>query len=254
MHIVTCFKVVPEEQDIVVTPDSKLNFDRAEAKISQFDLNGIEAGVVLAADGDTVTALSVGGKYLENTKLRKDVLSRGPSELVLVKDAAFEGALPDVTASAIAAAVKTTGFDLLVFGEGSGDLYAQQVGLRTAGLLGIPCVNAVSKVEKAGDKVLVERSLENEVEVIELPLPAAVCVTSDINTPRIPTMKAILGAGRKPTKALGAADISWSAPAQVAELESVVVPPTKQRAHDVVEGDSPEVVAEFAQKIKGLFN
>ena len=112
MHIVTCFKVVPEEQDIVVTPDSKLNFDRAEAKISQFDLNGIEAGVVLAADGDTVTALSVGGKYLENTKLRKDVLSRGPSELVLVKDAAFEGALPDVTASAIAAAVKTTGFDL----------------------------------------------------------------------------------------------------------------------------------------------
>ena len=28
MHIVTCFKVVPEEQDIVVTPDSKLNFDR----------------------------------------------------------------------------------------------------------------------------------------------------------------------------------------------------------------------------------
>lgn len=254
MHIVTCFKVVPEEQDIVVTPDSKLNFDRAEAKISQFDLNGIEAGVVLAADGDTVTALSVGGKYLENTKLRKDVLSRGPSELVLVKDAAFEGALPDVTASAIAAAVKTTGFDLLVFGEGSGDLYAQQVGLLTAGLLGIPCVNAVSKVEKAGDKVLVERSLENEVEVIELPLPAAVCVTSDINTPRIPTMKAILGAGRKPTKALGAADISWSAPAQVAELESVVVPPTKQRTHDVVEGDSPEVVAEFAQKIKGLFN
>lgn len=150
--------------------------------------------------------------------------------------------------------MKTTGFDLLVFGEGSGDLYAQQVGLLTAGLLGIPCVNAVSKIEKAGDKVLVERSLENEVEVIELPLPAAVCVTSDINTPRIPTMKAILGAGRKPTKALGAADVSWSAPAPVAELESVVVPPTKQRAHDVVEGDSPEVVAEFAQKIKGLFN
>lgn len=254
MHIVTCFKVVPEEQDIVVTPDGKLSFDRAEAKISQFDLNGIEAAVVLAGEGDKVTALSVGGKYLENTKLRKDVLSRGPAELVLVKDQAFEGALADVTASAIAAAAKTTGFDLLVFGEGSGDLYAQQVGLLAAGILGIPCVNAVTKIEKADGKVIVERSLENEIEVIELPLPAAVCVTSDINVPRIPTMKAILGAGRKPTKALSAADVAWTAPAQAAELENLVVPPRKERAHVIVEGDSPEAVADFAAKIKGLFN
>ena len=65
-----------------------------------------------------MTALSVGGKILENSKLKKDVLSRGPSELCLVKDdAAFEGALAETTASAIAAAARTTGFDLLVFGE-----------------------------------------------------------------------------------------------------------------------------------------
>ena len=85
MHIVSCFKVVPEEQDIVVTPDQKLSFDRADFKISQFDLNGIEAAVQLAGEGDVVTALSVGGKILENSKLKKDVLSRGPSELCLVK-------------------------------------------------------------------------------------------------------------------------------------------------------------------------
>lgn len=195
MHIVSCFKVVPEEQDIVVTPDQKLSFDRADFKISQFDLNGIEAAVQLAGEGDVVTALSVGGKILENSKLKKDVLSRGPSELCLVKDdAAFEGALAETTASAIAAAARTTGFDLLVFGEGSGDLYAQQTGLLAARMLGVPCVNAVSSIEKTDAGIRVERSLENEVEVIELPLPAAVCVTSDINVPRIPTMKAILGA------------------------------------------------------------
>ena len=109
MHIVSCFKVVPEEQDIVVTPDQKLSFDRADFKISQFDLNGIEAAVQLAGEGDVVTALSVGGKILENSKLKKDVLSRGPSELCLVKDdAAFEGALAETTASAIAAAARTT--------------------------------------------------------------------------------------------------------------------------------------------------
>ncbi|RYH72729.1 electron transfer flavoprotein, partial [Citrobacter freundii] len=35
MKIITCFKLVPEEQDIVVTPQHSLNFDRADAKISQ---------------------------------------------------------------------------------------------------------------------------------------------------------------------------------------------------------------------------
>ena len=249
MHIVSCFKVVPEEQDIVVTPDQKLSFDRADFKISQFDLNGIEAAVQLAGEGDVVTALSVGGKILENSKLKKDVLSRGPSELCLVTDdAAFEGALAETTASAIAAAARTTGFDLLVFGEGSGDLYAQQTGLLAARMLGVPCVNAVSSIEKTDAGIRVERSLENEVEVIELPLPAAVCVTSDINVPRIPTMKAILGAGKKPAKTLSTADIGWSAPVKTVELDAIEVPPRKERAHEVLEGDS--AVADFAARIK----
>ncbi|MGQ7111628.1 electron transfer flavoprotein, partial [Escherichia sp. TWPC-MK] len=34
MKIITCFKLVPEEQDIVVTPEYTLNFDNADAKIS----------------------------------------------------------------------------------------------------------------------------------------------------------------------------------------------------------------------------
>lgn len=33
MKIITCFKLVPEEQDIVVTPEYTLNFDNADAKI-----------------------------------------------------------------------------------------------------------------------------------------------------------------------------------------------------------------------------
>lgn len=37
MKIITCFKLVPEEQDITVTPEHSLNFDRAEAKISSLE-------------------------------------------------------------------------------------------------------------------------------------------------------------------------------------------------------------------------
>ncbi|WP_337233219.1 hypothetical protein, partial [Vibrio cholerae] len=66
MKIITCFKLVPEEQDIVVTPEYTLNFDNADAKISQFDLNAIEAASQLATDDDEIAALTVGGSLLQN--------------------------------------------------------------------------------------------------------------------------------------------------------------------------------------------
>ncbi|MDA6501897.1 hypothetical protein OSL21_10225, partial [Escherichia coli] len=90
MKIITCFKLVPEEQDIVVTPEYTLNFDNADAKISQFDLNAIEAASQLATDDDEIASLTVGGSLLQNSKVRKDVLSRGPHSLYLVQDAQLE--------------------------------------------------------------------------------------------------------------------------------------------------------------------
>lgn len=103
MKIITCFKLVPEEQDIVVTPEYTLNFDNADAKISQFDLNAIEAASQLATDDDEIAALTVGGSLLQNSKVRKDVLSRGPHSLYMVQDAQLEHALPLDTAKALAA-------------------------------------------------------------------------------------------------------------------------------------------------------
>jgi electron transfer flavoprotein beta subunit len=45
MNIITCYKIVPEDQDIVILPDRSLSFARAEWKIGQYDLNAIEAGL-----------------------------------------------------------------------------------------------------------------------------------------------------------------------------------------------------------------
>ena len=88
MNIIACYKLVPEEQDIAVNADGSLDLSKAEFKISQFDLNAIEAAVelkTLATQGN-ITALSVGASPLENIKARKDVLSRGPDDLTVVID------------------------------------------------------------------------------------------------------------------------------------------------------------------------
>ncbi len=145
----------------------------------------------------------MGGKALTNAKGRKDVLSRGPDELIVVIDDQFEQALPQQTASALAAAAKA-GFDLILCGDGSSDLYAQQVGLLVGEILNIPAVNGVSKIiSLTANYLTVERELEDETETLSIPLPAVVAVSTDINSPQIPSMKAILGAAKKPVGMVG---------------------------------------------------
>ena len=257
MKIITCYKCVPDEQDIAVNnADGSLDFSKADAKISQYDLNAIEAACQLkqqAAEAQ-VTALSVGGKALTNAKGRKDVLSRGPDELIVVIDDQFEQALPQQTASALAAAAQKAGFDLILCGDGSSDLYAQQVGLLVGEILQLPVINAVSAIQRQGNTLVIERTLEDDVEVIELSVPAVLCVTSDINMPRIPSMKAILGAGKKPINQWQASDIGWSQSAPLAELTGIRVPPQTERKHIILDNDSPEAIAELAEHLKKALN
>ncbi|EEG7935930.1 electron transfer flavoprotein FixA [Salmonella enterica] len=255
MKIITCYKCVPDEQDIAINnADGTLDFSKADSKISQYDLNAIEAACQLKQQlGDAqVVAMSVSGKALTNAKGRKDVLSRGPDELIVVIDDQFEQALPQHTAAALAAAAQKSGFDLLICGDGSSDLYAQQVGLLVGEALNIPAINGVSKILSLTDSTLtVERELEDEVETLSIPLPAVIAVSTDINTPQIPSMKAILGAAKKPVQVWSPADIGLnSVPAYSAQ--QVAAPKQRERQRVVIEGDGEEQIAAFVENLRKI--
>jgi len=200
MNIVVCFKLTPDAEDIEVKSDGSISLERAEWIIGPFDLQAIEAGVQLAkATSGKVMALSAGPHQINQSKLKKDVLSRGPDELYMVVDDELAKADTAVTSAVLALAVQKMGpVDLVLCGEGSADLYFQQVGLQLGERLGLPTLNAVSKIEPLDGMLKVERSLEDEVEVLEVPLPAVLSVTTDINQPRLPSMMEILKAGKKP--------------------------------------------------------
>lgn len=255
MRIIACVKIVPEEQDIQINADRSLNLDRAASKISLYDLNAIETAAELAAAGEhQVVALTVGGERVNNSKAQKDVLSRGADELVLVSDPSLEGALPETTSAVLAATLRTLEYNLVLCGEGSSDLYAQITGALAAERLNIPVVNFATKVTLSGNDVLVQRTLDTEVEEVRVPLPAVVCVSSEINTPRIPSMKAILQAGKKPIKKLTLADVQ-AAPAQPGSaLETVQAPKMQDRLRNIIEGDSDADVAAFAENLRKVLN
>jgi electron transfer flavoprotein beta subunit len=250
MKIVTCFKVVPDDQDLAINADRTLNFDRAAAAISAYDLNAIEAGVALVEQcGGEVTALSVGGAWIDDSKLRKNVLSRGPGSLTLVADETLADLDTHNTARVLKAALShIDDWSLVVCGDGSADVYAQQVGAQLGALLNVPVLNCVSALREENGTLVVERSLENETQVLELPLPAVISVTSDSNKPRIAGMKQILAAGKKPVEVFTAGDLTLEV-TPTGETVSTLAPPEASRKHDIVDGDGSEAVESFAAKL-----
>jgi electron transfer flavoprotein beta subunit len=243
MKVIVCFKLTPDSEDIEVKPDGSISLEKAEWTIGDYDLQAIEAGVRLAAaTTGKVIGLTAGPHQINNSKLKKDVLSRGPDELVLVNDDALAQADTATASAVLAAAVaKLGGADLILCGEGSADLYFQQVGLQLGERLNLPTLNAVSKIDVEAGQLVVERSLEDEVEVLGVPLPAVLSVTTDINQPRLPTMKEILKASKKPVTEWSLADLGLAGShlAQV-EVLSTKAPRQVERKRVLIPGNADE--------------
>lgn len=250
MKIVVCCKIVPDEQEIKILPNKELSFDETPWKIGQYDLNALEAGKKLAAETDGfLTALSIGKKaVLENTKIRKDILSRGADDLSLIEDDGHEFSDSLETAKCIAEALKNSdGFDVVICGTGSSDLYSQQVGIQTGALLDVPTLNHVTAITPNGDCLKVERTLEDGVEVLEVPLPAVLSVTSDLNIPSVPAMRDIMKAGKKPVNIL---DVALDGITPSTSLLSRLAPEQQERQMQIVEGDGEEAVEALYQFLK----
>lgn len=199
MNTVVAFKVVPDDQDIMVTSDGQLDFTKAEQVISVYDLNAIEAAAQIGAkNGGSVIAVTVGSCAIDNSKLKKNVLSRGVDELHMVVDDACANMDANATSNVLKTMIEDIAFDLIICGDGSADDYAQQVDVQLAAKLGLPVVNGVTELDVKNGQAKVKRLLENEVEILSVPLPAVISVTPDMALPRIPGMKDILAAGKKP--------------------------------------------------------
>lgn len=244
MNIVVCFKLTPDAEDIEVKSDGSISLEKAEWIIGDYDLQAIEAGMRLAeATSGKVIGLTAGPHQINNSKLKKDVLSRGPDEMTMIIDDRLAQADTAATSRVLAAAIeKMGGVDLVLCGEGSSDLYFQQVGLQLGERLGLPTLNAISKIDLEDGKLVLERSLEDEVEVLDVPLPAVLSVTTDINQPRLPTMKEILKASKKPVTEWSLADLGMEDAAGKVEVLSTRAPRHVQRKQVIIPGSPDEAV------------
>jgi electron transfer flavoprotein beta subunit len=132
--------------------------------------------------------------------------------------------------------------DLVLCGEGSGDMYSQQVGLQLGEKLGWPTTTAVHSIHLAGETIQIERSLEEEFELLEVPLPAVLSLTTDINQPRLATMKEILKASKKPVQVWNLEELKSEIKPPRIEVISTYVPKKKDRKQKMLIGKPEETV------------
>ena len=209
--LLICYKWVLDEQDIKIAGDLSLDTGRAKYKISDYDKNAIEEGALLSEKhGVGVEALTFGTATVKQSL--KDALSRGLDKVYWIGDAAGEQADAFVTANVLAAAIKKIGqYDLILCGEGSSDSYSQQTAPRLAALLDIPAVTFVQKLTVADGKVVATRKLGDCIEEITVTGPAVISVLPEINKPRIPGLKQVMAAAKKPSVEVKLSDLALEA-------------------------------------------
>jgi len=231
------FKIAPSGTAV---DESGLKFD-----ISDFDGYAVEAALQIKEKQTDPTAgevvvISLGPDVVQET-LRK-AMSMGADRAVQLK---YDAPLHDsyAIATALAAELKTGGYDLIMFGRMSIDTANQATGTIAAELLGLPIITAISQLAVDGGRVKARRELEGAYELIECALPAVVTIDEGIARPRYPSLKGIMAAKKKPLEVK---------PAQVGEerykLDKMELPP--ERAAGRIIGEGKDAVPELVRLLK----
>ena len=250
MKIAVCIKRVPEMDVKFKVAASGTTVDETGLKFDMSDFDGYAVEFALQTTeklgAGEVVVISLGTDAVQET-LRK-ALSMGVGRAVHLK---VDRVPPDafLIAQALAAELKDGGYDLVLFGKQAADTASGAVGLMTAELLGIPMVQAVTKLSFEGGKGIARREVEGGAEMVTFPLPGAASIDEGIARPRYPSLKGIMAARKKPL------DIKPT-PLGVPRLTVVKMelPPERQAGKIIGEGAAavPELVRLLRDEAKVL--
>ncbi|SDC60999.1 electron transfer flavoprotein beta subunit [Sanguibacter gelidistatuariae] len=253
MKIVVAYKWAFNPQDATVDSGGTVTWGRAKAGVSEYDPVAVELGRRLAdATGAELIGVSVGGADTASPMATKSALSRGFDRVVVVADDALAGASTTQTALVLAQVIAHIGdVDLVLTGDSSVDVGAQMVPAVLAGALGWPSVMNVTTVSVGAGDLRVERAHEGGSQVLAVTGPVVLAAASDAVVPRVPGMKDILAAGKRPVEKVDLAALATGPSASSVAGVSTSRPELKSRGGRVLAGaDVDAVVAELVAALR----
>ena len=213
MKIAVCLRRTPDTTAKIVIGASGIAIDETGIKFvpNPYDEYAIEAAIALkeqAGTGETVV-IGLGADAVQETL--RTALAMGIDRAVHLQGAPAADGLEN--ARVVADHLRDGGYDLILFGKLAVDDYGQQTGAMVAELLERPCATAITKLAVADGRAAVEREVEGGVENATCALPAVFTCDKGLNNPRLPSLKGIMAAKKKPldivpvTVAIGAVTV-----------------------------------------------
>jgi electron transfer flavoprotein beta subunit len=244
VKIAVCIKRVIDMETRFRIAGDGASVDEGGAKfdVNDFDMYAIEAALQLRdkAGAGEVVAISL-GPLAAQEQIRKALSMGADRGIHLAAEKVPSDGL--AIASALAAEIRSGAYDLVLFGKMSIDSSSQAVGPMVAELLDMPLVTAVSKIDVDTAKGTAGRTIEGGTETISFPLPAVLTIDEGLNTPRLPNLKGIMAAKKKPLE---------SRPAQLGDAR---VMPTRvelpaDRPPGRIIGEGPAAVPELIRLLQ----
>src|SRR6187200_3154965 len=220
-----------------------------EKNLNPFDTHAIEAAMQIreggAVDVDEIVAVTMGPESAFRA-LHKAV-SLGADRSVHLTDEALAGSDVNGTGYALAKVLEAESPDLVLLGQQSDDGECYTIGAVVADHLQMPSLTQVIKIDVEDGKLRCERQAEYGYDTVQVELPAVISVGDAINEPRYPSLKAIMGAKKKPLDAKGTGDVGIDG-GMVGEAGSKTSvlglhpPPAKEAGEIIEDEDTNETV------------
>ena len=226
MNIVVCIKQVPDTTEIKINPvTGTLIRDGVPSIMNPDDKGGLEMALRLKDKyGAHVTVITMGPPQAD--QILREAFAMGVDRAILLTDRKFAGADTLATSNALAGALRTLEWDLIITGRQAIDGDTAQVGPQTAEHLDIPQVSYVCglEVEKGGQALRVTRETEDGVQILEAQMPCLIVEAYNKNVEiwsadKIDVDETKLGLKGSPTKVLKAFTKGLKAPGEVFEVD-----------------------------------
>jgi electron transfer flavoprotein beta subunit len=180
-----------------------------EKNLNPYDTHAIEAAMQLREGGhvevDEIVAVTMGPESAVRA-LHKAV-SLGADRSLHLNDEALAGSDVAATGYALAKVLEKESPDLVLLGQQSDDGECYTIGAVVADHLKMPSLTQVIKLDVDGDALRLERQAEYGYDTVKVRFPAVISVGDAINEPRYPSLKAIMGAKKKPLESVAAGDV-----------------------------------------------
>jgi electron transfer flavoprotein beta subunit len=250
LKICVLVKEVPDAAVEKRIDPSTGRMDRSgEKNLNPYDTHAIEAAMQIreggAAQVDEIVAVTMGPESAVRA-LHKAV-SLGADRSVHLSDATLAGSDVAATGYALARALESEQPDLVLLGQQSDDGECYTIGAVVADHLRMPSLTQVIRLDVEEGALRCERQAEYGYDTVQVKLPAVISVGDAINEPRYPSLKAIMGARKKPLAQVSPTDVGID-PALVGAEGSRVQcgdfhdPPAKAPGQVIEDEDTNETV------------